>query len=99
MIGPGGLTGVPKYQAVAAGTVTIDPGGILQMIAVHASAGGATLTIFGGSPIPIPSGGQPTVLQYFHTLYAANSQNAGAIVGTGTDMLYVHWVRPGHGAA
>ena len=101
MIGPGGLTGVPKQASPAGGngTVTVDAGGVLQMIIVHASAANATLTIFGGAAIPIPNGANPTVIQYFHTLFQANSANSGAIVGVNTDMLYVHWVRPGHANA
>ena len=100
MIGPAGLTGVPKYKSplTGVGTVTVDPGGILQMVVVHASVNNATLTIFGGDPIPIPNGANPTTLSFFHTLYQANAQNSGAIVGVNTDMLTVHWVRPGHAA-
>ena len=97
MIGPGGLTGVPKYKSPLAGvgTVTVDPGAILQFVVVHASVANATLSIFGGDPIPIPNGANPTTFQYYHTLYQANSANAGAIIGVNTDLLMVHWVIPG----
>ncbi len=98
MIGLGSLVGIPKYASPAGGngTVTLDKGGILVSILVHASAGGATLTIFGGPAIPIPNGANPTPIQFFHTLYEATSANSGAIVGTNTDMLDVHWINPGH---
>ena len=100
MAGIGDLLGVPKYKSPVGGNgpVTVDPGGILHLIIVHASMAGATLSIFGGDAIPIVNGANPTVIQMFHTLYQSNAVNAGAIVGVNTDMLVVHWIRPGHAA-
>lgn len=99
MAGWGDLVGVPKYGSPAGGngTVTVDPGGILHMLIVHSTAGG-TVTIFGGATIPVVAGANPTVIQFLHLDYVATAA-ANTIVGTGTDMLFVHWIRPGHAAA
>jgi hypothetical protein len=98
MHGPGGFTGIPKYNATTAGTITVDAGGILQIVVVHASVANATLSIFGGVAIPVINGANPTIFQFFHSLYQANA-SSNAIVGVNTDLLYVHWIRPGHALA
>jgi hypothetical protein len=92
-----GIIGVPKYAAPNGGngTVTVPSGGILQFVVAHASSGGATVSVLGGQAIPIPNGASPTTIALYHQLFQANA-SANTVVGTGTDMLVVHWINPGH---
>jgi hypothetical protein len=69
------------------------------MIIVHASAGAATLSIFGGPAIPVINGAAPLIIQTQHLLFTNNARTTvgwGTIVGVNTDHLYVHAYLPGH---
>lgn len=90
------LVGTPKYYAGTAGTVTLGAGEVLISIVVHASAGSATVTLFGGTAIPIINGAAPTELRFAHTLWQATSVNGGTIVLANTDSYFVHSVKEGH---
>lgn len=78
------LTGVPAYQAMASGTINVPAGAKVTVISAHSSAGG-TLQIGGGASIPIPAtvGFTDDRTPFVGPL---------AIVGTGTDSMYVGWL-------
>ena len=95
------LTGTWGYSvATTAATMTIPAGAIVTQIVIHSTAGG-TLQIFGGASITlIASATTPTILRFLHGL--AQSQNntttSGSqnIVFTGTDSVFVEWVKAGN---
>lgn len=91
------LPGTPGYFAGASGTVTLPAGAVLIAVTAHASAGGATCTIFGGQAIPIVSGAPAFSLDLKHANYVAAGTGAQAqLVFTGTDHYFVHWNRLGN---
>jgi hypothetical protein len=91
------LAGVtPGYAAVVSGTVTLPPDATILMISASAAAGGATVSIFGGAAIPVPTGG-PLTLPFFHRLFASQGTGSAAqVVFTGTSSGFVHWCRSGN---
>jgi hypothetical protein len=79
-----------SYAAGTAATVTVPAGAMVIEIIVHASAGSATVSIFGGTAIPIINGAPPTVIRFNHDLVQAATNNANnTIVFTNTDSYYV----------
>lgn len=91
------IVGTPGYATGAAGTATVPAGAVVHIISAHASSASATVAIFGGAAIPVPSAGtQYLLLQFNHTLFQANAQNGGQIVFTNTDHYFVHWIRQGN---
>lgn len=86
------MNGTVGYAAGAAGTVNVPAGAVVLQIIAHASAGAATVQLFGGTPIPIVNGAPPTQIRFHHTLWQANSLNGTAIVFTNTDSYFVEWV-------
>jgi hypothetical protein len=88
------LNGNPQYSAGASGTVTIPKG--CRILQVHAhSAGAATVAIFGGDAIPVPTTGwgwQPNHLMWVSG--SAQFSGSQTIVFTGTDAYFVEWERP-----
>lgn len=88
-----GLMGVPGYAAGAAGTVTLPANAILVAVVAHATTAGS-FSIFGGASIPVPANTQ-IALDFKHALFQANSASK-ALVFTGTDSYFVHYVQTGH---
>jgi hypothetical protein len=92
-----GLPGLPGYFSGASGTVTLPPNAILIAVTAHASAGGASLVIFGGQSIPIINGAPAFVLDLKHANFQAFGSGAAAqLVFTGTDSYFVHYMKTGH---
>jgi hypothetical protein len=89
------LIGSAANLAGTSGTLTVPSGGIIVGILAHASAGGASVSIFGAPAFPIVSGAAPTWLAFNHTLYASNSTNSGAVTFTGTDVACVFYIKQG----
>jgi len=89
------LIGTPGYTAGSAGTVTVPAGAVVTHIIAHASAGGATVTVFDGAAIPVINGAPPMLIPFLSDSWQANSASA-AIVFTGTDSYAVFWVKPGN---
>lgn len=97
------LVGTPGYLSGTSGTVTVPAGASVVQILVHSSTfpGGGTMTIFGGTSIPIVANTTGMLeFRYFHTLIQAinNSRIAGSqdIVFTNTDSYYVEYVKAGN---
>lgn len=92
-------TGRRGYKAGANGTVTLPKGAILLQVVAHASAGGATMSIFGGDAMPVINGAPPTVIPFLNENWQArdNAASAGSqdVVFTGTDSYFVEWVQLG----
>jgi hypothetical protein len=88
----------PGYGIAAggAGTVTVPSGGCITHIVAHATAGSATVAIFGGAAIPVINGAPPTEIHFNHDLYVSNAGNSGSVVFTDTDQAVVFWVRSGN---
>ena len=95
-----GLIGTIGYHAGASGTVTIPKGAQLLQIVVHASAGSATVTIFGGDAIPVVNGSNTMFIQFLHTLWQAfnNATTAGSqdVVFVNTDSYFVEYIKSGN---
>lgn len=89
------LVGTRVEFAGTAGTVTIPSGAFITHIMVHASTGGATMQILGGTAIPIINGAQPLVINYYDDLEQANASSS-TVVFTNTDQYWVRAVKPGH---
>ena len=89
------IQGQWSYQSGAAGTFTIPSGARVLQVVCHATTAG-TLVIFGGPSIPVAAG-EEKLLRFLHALclpqpgVAANQQ----IVATGTDSIFIEYVRPG----
>ncbi len=90
------LIGSAANLAGTSGTLTVPSGGIIVGILAHASAEGATVSIYGGAGIPVVANAAPTWLTFNHTLYGSNSANAGAVTFTGTDVACVFYIKQGH---
>ena len=86
------LNGHYAYAAGASGTVTLPEGAAVIQILAYSVAGG-TVTIFGGTAIPVVAN-SGFVLAYNHTLNVAPSSNK-TIVFTATDSYFVEYVGPG----
>lgn len=89
------ILGSFAYQATTAGTITLPKNATITRIAVHASAGSATLVILGYgvsgyTAIPIIENAPPLDLQYNHDMLHCNV-NGYTVVGTNTDMLLVEY--------
>lgn len=87
------LNGNPHYAAGAAGTVTLPKGAKLLQVHAH-SAGAATVSIFGGDSLPIPTTGWGWQIQ--HTMWIAGSAGNPVaqscdIVFSGTDAYFVEY--------
>lgn len=85
------LPGEFYYAAGASGTVTIPKG--CQIIQVHAHASGAaTVVIFGGDTIPVPTTGWGWQIQHVGWV-SGSAKFAGSqtIVFTGTDAYFVEY--------
>lgn len=93
------IQGTWRYAAGTSGTVTLPKGATVKQIVAHASAGGASFTIFNGSSIPVPSGATITLRQ-IHDQAGAGQTPGGdlTIVFTGTDMYFVESIGPGYTA-
>ena len=90
------LVGPFAYAAGANGTVTVPSSAIVTKIIVHASAGSATVTIFGGTAIPIINGAPPTQFNFMHDCCQPQGGSAAAqIVFANTDSYYVEYISPG----
>jgi len=83
------------YYAGASGTVALPPGATVKQIIVHSTAGG-TVTIFGGTAIPIIAA-TGVALRFIHDHCVAKetASNNADIVFTGTDSYYVETIGPG----
>jgi hypothetical protein len=93
------LVGTWTYQSGTSGSVVVPSSAIVVRIMAHASAGGAYVTVFGGSQIPIVNGAPPTDLFFNHDLVQAHSNGASAtIVFSGTDAYLVEQVSPPGGS-
>ena len=90
------LVGSIKHYAPAggAGTVTVGAGESVLIVQAHASGAGATVTILGGTAIPLAPG-VPFAMQAFHTLLQSN-QASTTVVFSGTDFAYVQTVKQGN---
>lgn len=87
------LIGDIGQNAGTAGTVTLPSGAALLTISVHASAGSATFTLFGGPAVPVINGASPLFLNFQHLLWlASGASTAAQIVFTNTDHYWVNWV-------
>ena len=89
------LNGNPQYEAGVSGTVTLPVGAVILQVHAH-SSGAATVSIFGGSDIPIPTSGWGWQIQ--HLMWVSGSKgnpSSGSkdIVFTGTDAYFVEWMR------
>jgi hypothetical protein len=93
------LVGTWGYASGTNGTVTIPAGAQVLQIIVHATSSG-TMTIFGGSSIPVIAGALPVSFRFIHTLVAAgnNAVNSGSqnIVLSGTDSYFIEYVKAGN---
>lgn len=93
------LIGTWAYASGTAGTVTIPPGAQVLQIIVHATSSG-TMTIFGGSSIPIIATALPQAFRFIHTLVASgnNTVNSGSqnIVLSSTDSYFIEYVKAGN---
>lgn len=85
----------PGYATGTSGTVTVPAGASVVLIVVHASAGSATMALFGGSAVPIINGAPPAEFRFNHTLWQSTSASS-TIVFTNTDSYFVHWIRAGN---
>lgn len=87
------LPGQFFYAAGASGTVTIPIG--CQIIQVHAhSSGAATVEIFGGDAIPVPSAGWGWQIQHVGWVSGSKGNPVSGdqtIVFTGTDAYFVEY--------
>lgn len=85
-----------QYAGTGAGTVTVQTGASIILIAAQGGAG--TMTVFGGPTITLPSGNTaPTTFQFPHTLLQA-SASANTVVFTGTiSMYYIEAILAGNG--
>lgn len=88
------IPGQFRYNAGAAGTVTLPQGAQIIQIHAHATSAG-TVVIFGGDSIPIPAGaGWGWQVQHLNWVsHAAGNPvaNSQTIVFTGTDAYFVEW--------
>lgn len=89
------LVGTRVEYAGTSGTVALAAGAFVTHIMAHASAGGASVAILGGTAIPIINGADPLVLQFHDDGTQANLASS-SIVFTGTDSYYVRAFKPGH---
>jgi hypothetical protein len=89
------LVGQAGYMSGTAGSVTLPPGSVLLKIAAQSNAGGS-FSFLGGATIPIPAMIYPIELEFNHTLWQANAQNAGTITFTSTNQYFVHYVNQRH---
>lgn len=90
------LIGTPGYAAGTSGTVNVPAGASIVQILAHATGSNGAVTIFGGNSIPIIASAPPTELRFNHMLFQSTSANGGAVVFTGTDSYFVHWVKQGN---
>lgn len=90
------LVGSIKHYAPAGGTgtVTIGAGESILIVQAHASGAGGTVTILGGTPIPLATG-VPFAMQAYHTLLQSN-QASTTVVFANTDFAYVQTVKQGN---
>lgn len=90
------LNGTPGYLAGSSGTATVPPGASVLQVIATATAGGATLSIFGGASIPVPAGA-PLILDFHHRLFQAIGTGASAQIATsGTASYFIHYVKSGN---
>ncbi len=87
------LVGTVSQFAGASGTVTLPAGAIVTHVMAHSTAGG-TVSILGGSNVPIIANAAPLVLMFCDDLFQANT-NSSSIVFTGTDSYFVRCVKAG----
>lgn len=92
------LFGTPGYLSGTAGTATIPAGASVLQI-VTTGAGGATLSIFGATAIPLPAAA-PYHFRYPHMLVQSknNVTTAGSqdLIFTSTTSYYVEYVKAGN---
>lgn len=80
------------YYAGAAGTVTLPAGATVKQIIAHSSAGG-TVTIFGGTAVPVIAGtGVAFRFNHDNAVAAETSSGGATIVFSGTDSYYVETI-------
>jgi hypothetical protein len=86
------LAGLWAYAAGAAGTVTLPAGALILQVKAHSSSGTGTVSILGGTNIPV--GGDWLNIQFLHDLVQTSTNGSLAIVFTGTDSYFVEYTYP-----
>ena len=91
------IQGTWGYAAGTSGTVTPPAGSRILSICAHATTFPATVTIFGGTPIPIIADPVTSwfVFKVLHGLCIAQGTTP-TIVFTGTDSYFVEYVKAGN---
>lgn len=85
--------GTWAYASGANGSISLPKGArILQLVA--RSAAGGSVSIFGGSAIPLIAGAPPLVLRFDHDL--ATNPLSQALVFTTTDSYFVEYLKAGN---
>lgn len=85
------LPGQFRYAAGTSGTVAIPRGAKLLQVHAHASAA-ATVSIFGGDSLPIPTTGWGWQIQHLGWVAGDPQHGSLDIVFTGTDAYFVEYV-------
>lgn len=92
------ISGTWAYAAGSSGTVTIPSSAVILAVWAWASTGSPTVSIFGGSSIPIPANSQPMVLRFLHDLVKTSGASTNAeIVFTGTAGYFVEYFETPYG--
>ena len=94
------LSGNWAYQAGANGTAQIPASAIVLQVWAWASSGSPTVTINGGSAIPLPTTSAPIELRFLHDLVKARGASTGAEVVFSSDVkgYFVEYFSPGNGS-
>jgi len=95
------ITGIWGYAAGANGTVQVPPGSTVLQIIAWSSGGSPTVTVFGGSAIPLPATSEPFVMRFNTDLVQARGAGAAAAIvfSSGVTGYFVEYCEPqGYGA-
>lgn len=88
------LVGTWAYASGSSGTVTVPVGARIVQVMSHSTAGG-TITMFGGSSIPVVAG-VGFSMYFMHSLNTSQKSPNNTIVFTSTDIYYVEYVTAGN---